>query len=260
MEDATREAQAIRAERSKLAGIDYVRFVMKQTGLTASGLAERAGLSPTTLTRALNSKQHKFAFTVTTLDRIRAATEYDYAPFFTWDTEKSSERLGEHLANPDLAEQSWSPTAWEGATGYIEKAIPVVGEVAAGVWREVPFETFPLYRLSLALVTSRSQTRNAVIGLVVRGESLNRIAKDGDVLIVENSRETGEQPRSGDLVVAERRRDDGGIVEVTAKRFVNGQLLPESDDPRYQQPLAIGEHPGETVEVIGVVLFIVRRP
>ena len=54
--------------------LDYIRFVMSETGLSASALAKEAGLATTTLTRALNNPDHKFGFSLRTLEKISKAT------------------------------------------------------------------------------------------------------------------------------------------------------------------------------------------
>ena len=53
------------------------------------------------------------------------------------------------------------------------------------------------------------------------------------------------------------------MIERTAKRLRRGlsglELWPESNDPAHQMPIAYGEHDGETVEVRGKVLFVLRK-
>jgi phage repressor protein C with HTH and peptisase S24 domain len=68
------------AEPNQLA-VDYVRHVLAVTGLSPTGLALRAGISSTTLTRPLNSAEYKFALTNTTLNKIEAATGIAYLSF-----------------------------------------------------------------------------------------------------------------------------------------------------------------------------------
>ncbi len=68
------------AEPNKLA-VEYVRHVLALTGLSPTGLALKAGISSTTLTRPLNSAEYKFALTNTTLSKLEAATGIAYLSF-----------------------------------------------------------------------------------------------------------------------------------------------------------------------------------
>lgn len=140
----------------------------------------------------------------------------------------------------------------------------VIGEVAAGVWREVdstdetPFEPIPV-------APNPSYPAGGQYGLVVRGTSINRQANDGDIVICIDMGVTGIEPQNNDLVVFERRRQQEGIREVTVKRLRrNGsviELWPESDDPRFQEPILLNGgsgRDGEEGRVIAIVDWIYR--
>lgn len=233
--------------------IEYLKFLLDKTGLSPSALARKAGLATTTLTRPLNNPGHQFNLSTTTLEHLREATGYEFAPFLAQQMD-TVERTLDMLRKYDY--QSGQEHLYG---GDIIDGIPVMGEVAAGVWREVQFQAEePLSVLFLA--PTRDQWKGHLLGAVVRGESLNKIARDGDVLVVESIAETGSEPRDGDLVLVERRRDQNGIIEVTAKRLKKAKLVPESDDPRFQKPLQLGEHDGEIVQIIGIVHYIIRQP
>lgn len=78
----TESEEAFRVQRmTESWQIRYVRQVLQKTALTASALARRSGFSSTTLTRALNSDDHKFTLSLATLDKIAAATGISYAGF-----------------------------------------------------------------------------------------------------------------------------------------------------------------------------------
>lgn len=146
-------------------------------------------------------------------------------------------------------------------------AIPVMGEVAAGVWREVeatdvsPFEPVPV-------APNSKYPAGAQYGLVVRGTSMNRIAVDGDVLVCLSVDVT--EPADNDLVIFERCRAQEGLRETTVKRlrFRDGvmELWPESDDPRFQEPIRIagdtpeGDEAGRVIAVVDWIYRPVRRP
>ena len=105
---------------------------------------------------------------------------------------------------------------------------------------------------------------NVAFGLQVRGTSINRQAKEGDILFCLDI-SAGWQPEDGNLVIVERRRDQDGNREVTAKRFRRRgnriELWPESDDPRWQEPIVLEGEPAdrETVHIIAHVEWVFRN-
>lgn len=235
--------------------LDYLRFVLEQTKLSPSALAERAGVSSTTLTRPLNDKHHKFTISTTTLAKIRDATGLDAGPFLSKDMD-SVQRTLDSFVN----EREYYADAPDDVGDFT--GTPVIGEVAAGHWLEHRFLQDRLF--GLFLVPSNPKQRNAFIGLIVRGESLNKIAQDGDILYTEVIAESGARWANDDLVVVERQREQGGLFEVSAKRVKilrnRTLLMPESTDPRFQEPLEIGEQDGQVVRVVGIVRYVIRIP
>lgn len=139
----------------------------------------------------------------------------------------------------------------------VNSTIRIVGEVQAGMWREI--ETLkPEIIAHTPIFAGPDQ-----FGLVVRGDSMNRVAQDGDFLVCLSVPHSGLTPQVGDLVVVERTRDDGSIVELSVKRlsaeFDGTQILvPESHDPAFQEPLNLNETSSQDVEVriIAVVLAV----
>lgn len=138
--------------------------------------------------------------------------------------------------------------------------IQVIGEVAAGVWKEheqVDEQKYPPVPIAF---DPRYQPETQ-FALYVRGESMNLTIGNGEFAICVQWREIGRGPRDGDLVVVERRRD--GLVESTIKRvMIKAQklfLMPESSDPKWQTPLEL-ELPGglENDEIVLVALVIGR--
>jgi len=61
--------------------IRYVDHVLAETGMKASSLAAKARFASTTLTRAMNSPDHKYELSLSTVEKIQAATGIAYAPF-----------------------------------------------------------------------------------------------------------------------------------------------------------------------------------
>ena len=144
------------------------------------------------------------------------------------------------------------------------KALEIKGEVAAGLWMESGlFETEQSEESTLA-GGDRRFPPGAQYLLRIRGESMNRIARDGDLILCLDFMEAGIELKSGDVAVVERSRDGGHTIERTAKRVVRHndriELRPESTDPRFQEPIIFNDHSEEAAEVriIAKVLSVIR--
>ncbi|AQQ02442.1 hypothetical protein B0E33_01570 [Roseibium algicola] len=144
-------------------------------------------------------------------------------------------------------------------------ALQIIGEVAAGHWLESDlFEHEKTENSNLAGGDARYLPSMQYL-MRVNGESLNKIARHGDLILCLDYAQAGIELKSGDLVVAERSRDGGLTFERTAKRIVrhNGEieLRPESDDPRFQEPVIYNEHGEEATEVrvVAKVLGVFRE-
>ena len=159
-----------------------------------------------------------------------------------------------------------SITDLDAANAPSRAAIPleIKGQVAAGLWMESGlFETDATKK-----ATFSGDLRFPVecqYLLEINGESLNRIAQNGDFVLCLDYLGAGIEIRSGDLVVVERSRDGGHTIERTAKRIFRRndqiELRPESNDPRFQEPVVFSEHDEESTEVriIAKVLTVIRQ-
>ena len=121
--------------------------------------------------------------------------------------------------------------------------LPVIGEVAAGRWLEVDeFIDEPSYD-PVPITPDPRWSFEHQYGLLVRGESINRFARDGDVIACVAAAPTRYRPRQGDLVVVEMRRAAGMLRQRTAKYFhreeTHIELWPDSDHERWQKPIII---------------------
>ncbi|WP_299479315.1 XRE family transcriptional regulator [uncultured Roseibium sp.] len=137
------------------------------------------------------------------------------------------------------------------------------GEVAAGLWMEASLFEGEHSEASTVLGDSRFPIELQYL-LRINGESLNKLAQSGDLILCFDYGQAGVEIQSGDLVVVERSRDGGHTIERTAKRVVqslNGvQLLPESHDPRFQDPIVFDDFDEEEsqVRIVAKVLSILR--
>jgi SOS-response transcriptional repressor LexA len=144
-------------------------------------------------------------------------------------------------------------------------ALKISGEVAAGHWLESDLFEQEKSEMSNVSGGDARYLANTQYLLRVKGESLNRIAQDGDLILCLDYAQAGIDLKSSDLVVIERSRDGGHTLERTAKRVVkhNGdiELRPESDDPRFQDPVIYNEHSEEAseVRVIAKILKVIRE-
>lgn len=101
---------------------------------------------------------------------------------------------------------------------------------------------------------------------MVAGNSINRVAKPGDILVCVDHVAVGANVHPGDLVIVERSRYGGQMIERTAKRLRRGtkgewELWPDSNDPAFQSPTVLteaAEH--EEIRIAAKVLWIVSKP
>lgn len=145
--------------------------------------------------------------------------------------------------------------------------IPVAGKVAAGVWVEIsmsgdrgsgfPRSDFPPDpRFSL----------EAQYDIEVEGSSLDRVARPGERLRCVDVAKTRVAVNDGDLVIVTRTRKSE-LCETTARRLRrrdgHTELWPESDDPRWQEPLLLTEGGAGADEVVAItakVLYVYHKP
>ncbi|MEM1047475.1 MAG: helix-turn-helix domain-containing protein [Pseudomonadota bacterium] len=186
-------------------------------GLTQEELAERAGVSRITVNRierrgVLTHKQAEL-----------------YAPLLNVDPRT-------------LILGAVPSDHYESRPGAIT-TVPVIGEVAAGIWLEVDVFDEPRFEPVPAVLDDRYPAESQ-FALIVRGPSINKTAEDGAILLCV-SLDSGLTINDGDLVIVERTRAQGAMVETTAKfvrRLKDGyELWPHSTDPRYQEPIFISE-------------------
>ena len=142
-----------------------------------------------------------------------------------------------------------------GASARRLTAVPMVGEVAAGVWLEAELPSSEGLTPLNALI-SDDWPPDALFAVKVRGESLNKIASDGDHLLCVDILRAGLEVRDGDLVIVERSQQQGGLVEMTAKRLRerNGvtELWPESNDPQFQQPITLVDNDNDDSQAVTI--------
>jgi transcriptional regulator with XRE-family HTH domain len=156
-----------------------------------------------------------------------------------------------------IARAQSSPIRAPGRGKTVERRIPVVGEVTAGVWKEAAVRELDNIEDWLAIDVDgyeRAQLR----AWKVTGPSMNLVYPSGRFVVTAHPIEAGL--RVGDYVVVQRER--AGLAEITLKEFVVDQdgrmaLWPRSSDPDFQEPIYLrgGDEQDQTGPVIvGVVV------
>lgn len=140
--------------------------------------------------------------------------------------------------------------------------LPVIGAVQAGTWVEVDqfgegeWEQVPV-------VPDTRYPSELQFVVLVCGDSIDQELPDGTYAHCVSA-DCGRQIKTGDLVVVERLRAQGGLVETTIKEArINGhgvELWPKSSNPKHKGPIHIdnGEDNIE-VRVKGFVIGQYRR-
>jgi transcriptional regulator with XRE-family HTH domain len=143
--------------------------------------------------------------------------------------------------------------------------IPVRGEVAAGVWLEVrAIDDDPITWLPFN--PSPMHPEGSIYALLVRGDSVDKVAPDGATLIALDLAMSGVSLRDGDLAIVERRMHQDGLREVTAKRVrqMDGELhlIPESTNPKWHTTIyRLADCADDTeIRVIARVEYILSKP
>lgn len=211
---------------SKSMDIDWIVKGLEKYGKTKTGLAKALGKHPSVVSHILAGNRE-----------IKAREIAAIA----------------HYLDVKAPEMSAPPEKHQITTAMI------MGDVAAGVWAEpgISFEPIP----STIVVDARWPAKSVYL-LRVRGTSINRQAKNGDLVLCLDAFAAPRDFQHGDWVVAER-TDAAGRKETTVKRvhgnrYSGFDLRPDSDDPAFQSPIAIGKNDGETVEIKAFVLEFIK--
>lgn len=215
----------------------YLRKVIDETGRTATELARLVGVSPTTFTRPLNSPDHKYAVKFPALQDLAKRTGVAIPP---------------SLLSARVERGSPPPT---------EIRLPIRYEVAASGFlerdelpqRPYGYRTVP----SVAPYAGAPQWLERVVS-----DSLDKLIPVGSLAHVVDAVALEYEPRHDDIVIVERSRAQGALVERTIKQVAltpaGPELWPRSHNPRHQQAIAL--HDGDdrsddvTVQIVGKVI------
>lgn len=155
-----------------------------------------------------------------------------------------------------------APTFADVPWGDNVRPLPILHEVAAGGFhRRDELRQTPLGRARVVLVPlvdHRDQWLERVVS-----DSMDRKIPVGSLVHVVSAIATRYSPRTGDIVIVERRAAQGSMVERTVKEVEvlpgGVQLWPRSHNPAYQRPVELmdgANHADDTteVEIVGKVV------
>lgn len=148
-----------------------------------------------------------------------------------------------------------------GRLKVIERRIPVVGLVEAGIWREAVARLLEDVDEFLPIEIPGYE-RAQLKAYKVAGPSMNLVYPDGRYVVVAHPSEAGV--RMGDYVIVERHKLD--VVEITLKEIdIDAQgrivLWPRSTHPDHQAPIYLrNDDMDQTApQIIGVVIADFNR-
>jgi transcriptional regulator with XRE-family HTH domain len=167
---------------------------------------------------------------------------------------ESGEVRPRHSTLTLIAKATTKSLRWiESGVDEAHSGLWVVGEVAAGLWKEA---TAMLKPYSLPVTPDPNYPADAQRLYRIVGNSVNRVAQDGDYIVCLDILAANETPVNGDFVVV--RRLEHGKAEYTAKRYYreNGaaKLRPESDDPDFQDDIELIGDDGVEIQITDIVL------
>jgi len=149
----------------------------------------------------------------------------------------------------------------------VDKSLParkvtVIGYVQAGAWEET-WELQEEDQYAIYIPPDVNLSGYSLYAAETRGPSMNKRYPEGTVIVFTNIIETHEELMPGKRYVIERERPDG-LKEATVKLLWMDDkgkpwLLPESTDPRFQEPIPINGDEGDTIRIVGRVRYAVSR-
>ncbi len=149
----------------------------------------------------------------------------------------------------------------EGTLGRFQQ-VRIIGSVKASSWQDV---TEQVNDEEAKYVPSASDyPADWQYAFTVDGPSVNKTARDGDILVCVDLVKSGVDVTENDLVIVERTRFHGAMLERTAKRvrkaIAGPELWPDSDDPEHQDPIPLAAADDDEIRVSAKVIWVLRKP
>jgi len=205
-----------------------IKQIMKQKNVSRDQLADAVDAHPITISKLISGKMN---LTTTWMEKIASALRV-----------RPEELIS---AAPKL------------------RAVTVNMFVEAGTWSEATIWEDPDQHYQVAVPNDPDFANLSLHGAETRGPSMNKRYPPGSVVVYTSIYDTNEDLQPGRRYIIECERADG-MREATVKTLHRDEndglwLMPESDDPRHQQPIEINGNLGDTIRVVGRVVFSVQK-
>ena len=243
------------------AALAYVRHVLRETKMSATALAKRAGISQTTLTRALNDRRHKFSLSVKTLEKIYQASGISPARFLgSGDWSKENLPLFHLSETVPFFGRHFSENTGPFSDRQKPNQTVIAGRIAAGQWREVSI--LDATRLGTVNLRHSLYWPTECFVCLVDDDSVNKKAQSGEYLYCIRLDALETVLGSDSLVIVERRSDDGLEIELTARQLaaVDGAwtLSFVTTNKKLREVLKIADLNSPKTRIIGRVDYVFR--
>jgi phage repressor protein C with HTH and peptisase S24 domain len=246
--------------------LERIENRLKLVGLSARAASKKAGLTEDAIRNMQrrvksNSGQGVSTKTIQALAQVLGTT-----PAWLLEGDNPGGDLisnysdgNNNIANFQLNEENSKPLQPE--RNRI-RLVTVKSHVEAGLWDEsIQWTDDKWYTVPVPADNKFSNV--SLYGAETRGPSMNKIYEEGTVLIYDNIHETQEELISGKRYIIERidTSDERECTVKTLHRDPDGAywLVPESDDPRFQEPLRVNGNEGETIRIVGRVRYRVSE-
>lgn len=241
------------------AAVAYVRFVLDELKLSASGLAKGAGLASTTITRALNDPDHKFELSMSTLKKIAAFSGISPTPFF--EARDFAELTLNTLTLPDVYDSTWGPDASKPFD--MDGVIAIIGSASVGIYRKR--EAARIEDAAPLLLKIGNITGDRLFALRMDDDSANKYVPKGFYVICHRLGDDN-QANHGSLVAVERRAEGGHLVEISIWRLIVPEtgapyLRLDTNDKRLAEtiPLGTASDSDNPILIFGTVLYVISN-
>ncbi|SNZ21690.1 LexA family protein [Cohaesibacter gelatinilyticus] len=242
---------------------DWIGKRLKSLGKTKGALSEHLGVAPARMTEL--SKGNR---------QLQSNEIMPFAEFLEMDPMQVLSMLSDPNASVDqIKEIGGAVVEMVGLEPVQNKKslIPIRGEVAAGVWKQVDelYQGVEGLNEFADLVTVPGYPEDQQFALRVVGHSLNLIAPEGSTLhCVSHINGGAWDILEGELVIIQHTKFQGQMIENTAKRIRQGadgwELCPESNHPDFQKPLKVADFThddcDDEIRVLAKVIGINRKP
>jgi hypothetical protein len=234
-----------------------LKALMKRAGITFRGLARRAGYAGASSIQTHLAGSRDYLTADVAIRLGRALDGLGTPPLRYADVVRQ-------LAGIEVADRGKSASLDRSVAPAVpSRPLPVVAAVQAGAWQVA--ETWGEQQYTVTVPVPPQWAAYDLVGIEVRGPSMDRLYPPGTVLICVSYLDLGREPRHGERVIVQRFR--GSEVEATCKEIRRDgdgvvRLWPLSTHPDHQAPIRLVDGAGaDEIRVTHrVVAAIVSEP